>query len=97
MTQVQEVACVFEFSSNNFATEASSVQIWTTEQNNGVGELVEKTSPLRPILLLSRPVVHDEVTLEECPRERGVKKNQVRVLDPFCFDSHTFNFTFLPM
>lgn len=42
---------------------------------------MEKTSPPRQILLLSRPVVHDEVILEECPRTWS--KNQVRVLDPF--------------
>lgn len=65
----------------------------TTEQNNGVGELMEKTSPPRQILLLSRPVVHSEVTLEECPS--AWSKNQVRVLDPFVLETHTFNFTFL--
>lgn len=57
------------------------MQIRTADQNNGAGELMEKTSPPRPILLLSRPVVHHEVIVEECPR--AWSKKQVRALDPF--------------
>lgn len=40
-------------------------QHWTMK----AGELMEKPSPLRQILLLSKPAVPYEVILEECPRE----------------------------